>query len=124
MVDGIWYVEIFGLYGWESIGYLVLNEGHVVGAGDHHHAVGSYTESDGEVSVSMTMNYKDVPRTLFGEAKNRFKVVFEGTHTASKKRIQGFMQKRRKSKMKVACRCTKTANIPWLLNPGKELPPE
>ena len=70
MIDGIWSVEIFGMYGWESIGMLALNQGHAVGGGNHHYAVGSYEEDEDRVSISMIMNYRDVPRTLFGEAKN------------------------------------------------------
>lgn len=87
MFDGIWSVDIFGMYGWESIGMLGLNDGHAIGGGNHHYAVGGYTETDGKVSISLTMNYKDVPRTLLGEAKNRFKVVFEGTRNSRKDRL-------------------------------------
>ena len=79
MIDGIWSGEIFGMYGWESIGMLALNDGHAIGGGNHHYAVGSYSETDDKVRISLTMNYKDVPRTLFGEAKNRFKVASETT---------------------------------------------
>lgn len=113
MVDGIWYVDIFGMYGWESIGMLVLNDGHVVGGGDHHYTLGSYTVSGDGISVSHTMNYKDVTRTLFGEARNKFEVVFEGTYNDEKKRFEGLMHRPRKAKMAVGCRLKKGADLPW-----------
>ena len=113
VVDGIWYVEIFGLYGWESIGILVLNEGHVVGGGDHHYAVGTYMESNEKISLSLTMNYKDVPRTLFGEARNTFEVVFEGTQNNKMDRFQGLLHRPQKAEMAVSCRLTRGAGLPW-----------
>ena len=113
MADGIWYVEIFGLYGWESIGILVLNEGHVIGGGDYHYAVGSYTGSNDKISISLTMNYKDVPRTLFGEARNTFEVVFEGTYKDKRDRFQGLLHRPHKAEMAVSCRLTRGAGLPW-----------
>ena len=113
MIDGIWSVDIFGMYGWESIGMLALNDGHAIGGGNHHYAVGSYTESDDAVKISLTMNYKEVPRTLFGEAKNRFGVVFEGTRNGKKTRMRGTMHRPRKARMAVGCRLTRVADLPW-----------
>ncbi len=113
MIDGIWSVEIFGMYGWESIGMLMLHEGHAVGGGNHHYAVGTCTESDGQISISLTMNYKDVPRTLFGEARNKFKVVFDGNHNSKKGRLQGTIHRPRKAKMAVGCRLTREVAVPW-----------
>lgn len=115
MIDGIWSVEIFGMYGWESIGMLALNEGHAVGGGNHHYAVGGYEESDDRITIALTMNYGDVPRTLFGEAKNRFKVVFEGGWNGKKNRLRGTMHRPRRAKMAVGCRLTRQANLPWSL---------
>lgn len=113
MIDGIWSVEIFGMYGWESMGTLVLHKGRAVGGGNHHYAVGAYTESDDRISISLAMNYKDVPRTLFGETKNRFKVVFDGTRSAKKNRMNGMMHRPRRAKMAIGCRLTREADLPW-----------
>ena len=120
MIDGIWSVEIFGMYGWESIGMLALNEGHAVGGGNHHYAVGSYEEDDDRVSISLMMNYRDVPRTLFGEAKNRFKVVFDGTRNDKRNRLRGTMHRPRRAKMAVGCRLTRQADLPWSLQGAAE----
>ena len=111
--DGIWYVEIFGLYGWESIGILLLDEGYVAGGGDHHYTVGNYSESNDQISISLTMCYKDVPRTLFGEARNEFKVEFEGTYSRKKDRFQGLMHRPHKTEMAVGCRLKRGADLPW-----------
>lgn len=112
-IDGIWYIEIFGLYGWESIGILVLSGGHVVGGGDNHYTVGNYAVSGKKVSISMSMNYRDKVRTLFGETRKVFEVVFEGTHNVKKSRYQGFIHRPRKAEMSVACRIKKGADLPW-----------
>ena len=111
-VDGIWYIDIFGLYGWESIGILVLNDGFVIGGGDNHYIVGNYTGENDKISISMTMNYKDVMRTLFGETRKEFEVVFEGTHF-KKNRYRGLMSRPQKSEMAIGCRIKRGADLPW-----------
>ena len=88
-VDGIWRMEIFGLYGWESIGVLVLTDGDVVGGGNHHYAVGSYEQADDQLRITLSLNYRDVPRTLFGEARNQFTAIFEGTPSVEEQPISG-----------------------------------
>ena len=112
-VDGIWYIDIFGLYGWESIGILILNDGFVIGGGDNHYTVGSYTESNDKISISMTMNYKEMMRTLFGETRNEFEVVFEGAHNVKKNRYQGLMHRPPKADITVVCRVKRGADLPW-----------
>jgi len=92
---------------------LALHEGHVVGGGDHHYTLGSYTASNDQVSISCMMNYKEVPRTLFGESRNRFKVVFKGTYNDEKNRFEGLMHRPRKAKMSVGCRLNRGADLPW-----------
>jgi len=112
-IDGIWRIEIFGLYGWESIGVLALSHGHVVGGGNHHYAVGSYEVSDDQLQITLSMKYQDVPRTLFGEARNEFTVKFEGAHSAEQDRFRGSMYRPDKPEMDVACRLKRRAELPW-----------
>lgn len=112
-VDGIWRMEIFGLYGWESIGILLLSDGHAVGGGNHHYAVGSYTESNDQLSATLSLIYKDVPRTLFGEARHEFTVVFEGNRSTENDRIRGSMFRPEQPNMSVACRLKRRADLPW-----------
>ena len=112
-VDGIWRMEIFGMYGWESIGILVLSEGHVAGGGNHHYAIGSYTEANHQLSITLSLNYKDVPRTLFGEARHEFTVIFESTYSAEDNRFRGSMHRPDKPQMSVACRLKRRADLPW-----------
>ena len=59
------------------------------------------------------MNYEDRPRTLFGEAKNRFKVVFDGTFNSKKDQLNGRMHRPRKARMAVGCRFTRETGLPW-----------
>jgi len=112
-VDGIWRMEIFGLYGWESIGVLVLTDGDVVGGGNHHYAVGSYEQADDQLRITLALNYRDVPRTLFGEARNQFTAIFEGTPSVEDNRFRGSMYRPDKREMSVACRLKRRADLPW-----------
>lgn len=115
-VDGIWYIEIFGLYGWESIGVLLLSHGNVMGGGDNHYSVGSYTLSKDSITISMSLNYKkEKMRTLFGESRKEFEIVFQGTQNGKKRRYQGLIHRPNKAEMSVVCRIRKEADPPWSL---------
>jgi len=43
--DGIWAAQIYGVYGWESTGILILENGRVLGGGNNHYSIGTYESS-------------------------------------------------------------------------------
>lgn len=73
-IEGIWTSEIMGLFGWESIGIMLLENGRAVGGGNHHYSIGSYSVDEDNVTLDTEVCYHGTPRTIFGKSDNDFKV--------------------------------------------------
>lgn len=77
-IEGIWTSEILGLFGWETTGIVVLENGRAIDGGNHHYSVGSYESSNGEIRVSLDVEYHGTPRTIFGAADKSLSVEING----------------------------------------------
>ena len=110
-MNGIWSAELYGVYGWENIGIVVIEDGRVISGGDNHYAVGS-CESTGKnkLTVSLTVDYFGTPRRLFGDTNKRSRIAFRGQRKAD--RIRGEMWATGKPKMTVTTRLTKQHSLP------------
>ena len=78
-IDGIWTMEFYGAFGWESAGVLILEKSRVLGGGNNHYSRGTYTQSDCTVAITVEVDYFGTPRTMFGERESEFTVEFQGT---------------------------------------------
>ncbi|MFQ5352280.1 MAG: hypothetical protein ACE5D3_04320 [Candidatus Binatia bacterium] len=108
-LDGIWTGELYGVYGWESTGILILEKGRVLGGGNNHYSVGTYEESDDDVSLSFVVEYHGQVRTLFGESRRNISVNFEGKRDGSV--IEGTLARPDRADMTVTCRLSKRADL-------------
>lgn len=77
-IEGIWTLEFYGTFGWETTGILVLENGRCLGGGNNHYAVGTYSVSEQKVRIDLNLNYFGTVRTLFGAKDQHFSVLFEG----------------------------------------------
>ena len=77
-VDGIWTSEILGLFGWETTGILILENGRAIDGGNHHYSFGGYEFSDDRIRVSLDVEYHGTPRTIFGSADKSLSVEING----------------------------------------------
>ena len=74
-LNGIWSCELGGAYGWEPIGTLFLQDGHVEGCGRNHYTLGTY-EAKGDGAVfHIELNQFGKKRTLFGQKSEQVSVV-------------------------------------------------
>ncbi len=110
-LDGIWAVEIYGVYGWESTGILILEDVRVLGGGNNHFSVGTCEIStDGKVKFSLFVQYHGTVRTLFGESSERFSVNFEGKFNDPI--IEGTLGRPDRADMNISCRLSKCTDVP------------
>jgi hypothetical protein len=108
-VEGLWTTEIFGLWGWEHRGVLVLSNGRVFGGGNNHHSTGRYAEDGGEVSISLHISYHGTPRTMFGATEREFTLEMSGVHTGAQ--ITGEMYRSDRHELKLPFRLTRRADV-------------
>jgi len=76
--DGIWSTEVLGVFGWESTGILVLDQGRAIDGGNHHYSTGRYAVRDGHIRISLAVEYYGTPRTIFGAADKTLNVEING----------------------------------------------
>ena len=77
--DGVWSVEMEGLYGWERIATAFMKNGDYYAASANHYSVGSYERDGDDLKISTVVRqYGDV-RPVFGKkSKEKMEVVING----------------------------------------------
>ena len=108
-VEGLWTTEIFGLWGWEHRGVLVLRNGRALGGGNNHHSTGRYTEDGGDVSISLQIIYHGTPRTMFGATEREFTLEVSGVRKGNQ--ITGEMYRADRRELKLPFRLTHRADM-------------
>ena len=79
-LDGVWKIEMLGVYGWEAWATAFLEDGLYRAGGADHYATGTFVQHDDSVMVSTEMVVYDPHRTMFGKRDSEYQVRFEGRH--------------------------------------------
>ncbi len=109
-VDGIWRSELYGLFGWETTGVLILEKGRLIGGGHHHYSVGTYEDNGEDVNMTWEVEYYGTPRTVFGSSDKHFSVSFNGKLEDGT--IEGPVFRTDRPKHYVSYRLTKKGDLP------------
>jgi len=107
-VNGIWKVEMLGLYGWESMSTAFLEDGRYLSSSQDHYAVGQYKLKGNEIKVTTTMHSHGNVRTMFGARNRQMKLSFEGTVNGDQ--ISGQAEDK-KEKHSISFRATRLADL-------------
>lgn len=86
-LNGIWQVEMAGLYGWETVGTAFLEDGKYWSGSENHHAVGSYEVSGDHITISVVSVQHGKVRTVFGKKQRQQNLTVEGK--VKKDKIEG-----------------------------------
>jgi hypothetical protein len=52
-IEGIWTLEFYGAFGWESAGVLILEKGRALGGGNNHYSRGTYALENDTVLITV-----------------------------------------------------------------------
>jgi hypothetical protein len=110
LLEGLWSSEIYGLFGWESTGVLMLRDGRAVGGGNNHTSVGEYSVEGNTATIGLNIRYHGSPRTLFGSTEAEFRVHLRGE--CSDGVITGSVYREDKPKLTLSVRLTRRADLP------------
>ncbi len=77
-IEGVWTGEFYGPYGWQNSGVYVLQNGFIVGGNDRHYSSGRYSISGDTYKAEVNVQYYGLPRAIFGEKREQFKIEVEG----------------------------------------------
>lgn len=78
-VEGIWTAEAYGPFGWDTRGVFILEKGRVMGGDNRQYTMGTYTLSGEAFSADLAVHYYGPPRTIYGEAREKFMTHMRGT---------------------------------------------
>lgn len=77
-IEGVWKLEMTGLYGWEHIATAFMQGGRYISASAHHYTIGSYQVDDDAFTAQTEVTQHGDMRTLFGSKKKHLKTSLTG----------------------------------------------
>jgi hypothetical protein len=77
-IDGIWQIDMLGIYGWESLGAVFLENGRYLGGGPEHYSVGRYSVDGSKVKLTSTLRFIGRSQPFLGKTSDRHELSFEG----------------------------------------------
>ena len=77
-MNGVWSVEMLGLYDWEPVATAFLEDGVYRSASENHYSTGHYEVSGNRVEISVVGVQHGTTRTLFGKKQKKMDLKFEG----------------------------------------------
>ncbi len=70
-LNGVWSLEIAGMYGWERVSTVFLEDGRYLGGGATHFSQGCYTVDKKKIKMKIHMIQHGLQkRTVFGERRS------------------------------------------------------
>lgn len=109
-IEGIWTGEVYSAFGWENRGVWLLENGRIVGGDNRQYSIGSYSVSGDEVKAEVTTHYYGPPRTVFGEATERYTTEINGTRKGDE--IIGMVHRPDRPQFDLQIRLTKRLELP------------
>lgn len=111
-MDGIWTIEVYGEFGWQNAGVVMVDGPQVVAGNNDYYATGLNTGEGDQVRVDLTLIYYGSPRTLFAETRSHVKAKLVGERDGAV--VNGTMQRPDRPGFTLHLRLTRRANLPAL----------
>ena len=108
-VNGIWRIELLGVYGWETISTAFLQDGNYKSASQDHYSTGHYEVTGNKIKVSAHHVSHGQTRTFFGAKQKEVKLNFEGEVEGDQVTGQATDER---SKFLMTFRATRLADLP------------
>ena len=77
-VNGVWKVEMLGLYGWEPIVTAFLQDGDYKSGAAEHYSTGKYKVSGKKIKISADTVQHGKVRTAFGKSEKKLTLKLKG----------------------------------------------
>ena len=77
-LNGLWSSEIYGLFGWEPTGVLIMDGDRAYGGGSNHLSMGEFSVDGDAVTLDLELDFHGQPKTVFGRADRELRVHMKG----------------------------------------------
>ena len=111
-LDGIWSVEIGGIYGWERTSTAFFEKGRYLGGGPVMFSQGTYVVDGKKVKIKMKITQHGEKRIAFGEKRKQFSVVVTAKRNGNKIKGEAHRTGDKSNAFKYPVRFFKLADIP------------
>ncbi|MEO1224411.1 MAG: hypothetical protein AAFX92_09290 [Pseudomonadota bacterium] len=109
-LSGVWTSEVYGPFGWENRGILVIEKHRIIGGDNRHYSVGHYELSGDRMTATLNVHYYGPPRTQFGSASEQFSTEISGRLVGDT--VEGVIRRPDKPQFDLQIRITKRMGIP------------
>lgn len=79
-LNGVWVLEVAGVYGWERVSTAFLEKGRYLGGSAAFFSQGKYTTHGDKVKISLKITRHGAEQTVFGEKRRFFSTEIKATH--------------------------------------------
>lgn len=83
-LDGIWVFEVAGIYGWERVSTVFMENGRYLSGGASMFSQGTYVSNGNKVKIKLQITQHAKKRSIFGEKRKHVSVVLSGKHDGEK----------------------------------------
>ncbi len=79
-LNGIWVLEIAGVFGWERVSTVFLEKGRYLGGGAIFFTQGSYVKKKNivEFNLEITRHNNKDKTVIYGEVRKQFRIIMKG----------------------------------------------
>ncbi len=77
-LNGVWALEVAGVYGWERVSTVYLENGRYLGGNANFFSQGSFTTKGKNVNMSLDVTRHGAKVIVFGEKQKQFSIEFVG----------------------------------------------
>ena len=115
-VEGIWTGEVYSAFGWDTRGVFILQGGRVMGGDNRQYTMGTYTQDGTAFTADLSVHYYGPPRTVYGEASERFTTHVKGTLNDGV--IEGMIGRPDRPEYDLQFRMTRRMDLPAFPDPS------
>jgi hypothetical protein len=91
-LDGVWVLEIVGIYGWERISTVFMEKGRYLSGSAFSFSQGSYVVDGKKIRIKLHVTQHGETRTIFGEKRKHFSIVMKAKCKENKIKGQIFLK--------------------------------
>jgi hypothetical protein len=112
-LDGVWAVEIMGLFGWDRTGISFFDKGNILGGSSEFFHHGNYvTEGDDEIKIKLHLKNHGKNVSMFGEKRTEFSVVIKATYQKDEIKGRATLVGARSDDVRYSCRLLRIGDLP------------
>lgn len=111
-LEGIWSVEIGGIYGWERMGTAFFEKGRYLSGGPVMFSQGTYVVDGKKVKIKIKLTQHGEKRIAYGKKRKQFSVVITAKRDGNKINGEAHRKGEESPAFKYPVRFSKLADIP------------